>query len=210
MKCHVLIASLVFVFAGQSFAAPLDFTGKQGFPDLGFTSGVSSSFTDGVGSNGLSITGGPGLLVYAPDENAANQVNTGGSLALSSTIDEAGELTGGTMTITDLSGLVGGSPGTVLLEVDLDCVSFSGSALDKTIRLTGTVSGGHLENDFGGDGAAIGIIYGPADSNYDGDLNGNFGASTGSLDAFVLVPEPATLTLVGMMGLGWMRRRRNR
>ena len=229
MKTFVFTLTAVGITASQTLAAPLGLT--QSAPDLSASQFLQYSYdstTDlfEISSSSIAVPNAP-MSNYsaAPGDPINNEVGFV-DFSLSATIDEFGNLSSGTFSITNITGFfpyLGAADGEVLLAGTLNDFGYefigSGNAIfEFTGESNFGPSGGKLVSNDGINpltddflNAMVGIIYATPSEAI--DFTTSFGSTqtSGTIDTFFLIPEP-TSALVGACGLIGLatRRRRNR
>jgi len=189
----------VLAMTGISAATPLNLT--LGLPDVtsGFLSVGYSTATHQLTAGGYAFSleingvGGPDYSISA------------GSFSLSATVDQAGGLNGGTFSIGGTISGIGATTGTLLMG-NISSFGFANAPGGEIFEFTATVTGGDLAALYG---PSTGIILDAYDSGFNGTFLGSF-ANTGFgvSDTAPVVPEPATLLLALIGGIGLAARRR--
>ena len=213
LKTLAVIGTLLVLANSQSQArpAPTNITLTEGWPDLaGGTmdvtyNAVSGAFVASGWTMDYNISDGNG----GPTDVGVSVTD---SYILSATINNSGVLTGGTLTI---NGAVGdGDTSVTLLTANLVTGSAGtafgyGDGNNNIFQFRFTVTGGTLENDFGGAGTAGGVILdawfasNPGNQPFTGSFNNNAGTpgdGNGDINSFT-VPEPTTAGCF-LLGLG--------
>lgn len=148
------------------------------------------------------------------DGSVPAEAIAGGTFDLSATIDDAGNLVGGTIAIGGTVASLGFNSGT-LLTGTLTAFGFPDAGGDP-FEFLFDVTGGDAAALYGGGSVPAGVIL--SGTGFDGDFGSNFdnlssGTGTGTAVANVgTVPVPAALWLFGsgLLGLTGLARRRDR
>ena len=207
-----ILCSVVFVVGGVSQAAPL---GLVLNPNPDFTANfVDLSYVANNSPNNFNATG----FIVALDDDGVGPlldpfVYNYGDFSLSASITTAGALTGGTLSISgNFSNTIGLSG--VLLTGNLTAFGFIDGAFSEIFEFSYAVTGGLMATSqyFGVPGTPGGVIYDTQENVFNGLFTSNFsssGFSSGNVDV-APIPEPATLSLVVLTGLGLVRPLRRR
>lgn len=171
------------------------------------TPDIVSGFIDVTYSAATSTFGANGFAEELDDDGSIPaEAITNGTFNLDATIDAAGSLAGGSLTIGGTVATLGFNSGT-LLTGDLTAFGFEPAGGDP-LEFTFDVTGGDAAALYGGVGAVGGVIMGATDFGGSFDVDWS---NTGSGVANVApVPLPAALWLfgAGLMGLIGVGRRR--
>ncbi len=166
-------------------------------PDIvsGFISVSFDAATDALIASGtafeLDLDGGAPLPI------------TGGTFDLNASINDAGEVGGGDLSI---GGMVGGFSGPSLLTGSLLDFGFADGG-GMILEFLFTVEGGDLATEYGGVGAQFGVIMDLGD-NYSGDWTQDLDVIASAVADAAPIPAPAGLALLGVAGVLGRRRRR--
>ena len=207
-----ILCSVVLVVGGVSQAAPL---GLVLNPNPDFTANfVDLSYVANNSPNNFNATG----FIVALDDDGVGPlldpfVYNYGDFSLSASITTAGALTGGTLSISgNFSNTIGLSG--VLLTGNLTAFGFIDGAFSEIFEFSYAVTGGLMATSqyFGVPGTPGGVIYDTQENVFNGLFTSNFsssGFSSGNVDV-APIPEPATLSLLVLTGLGLVRPLRRR
>lgn len=166
-------------------------------PDL--ASGFLTSTYD-AGPGFLTIDGF--ALEFDDDGSIPANLITGGVFNLDAVIDDSGEATAGSLAI--LGNVDGFGPDLLRGNlVDFGFIDGGGQILEFLFEVTG----GELDELYGGEGALFGVILDVNDVGYSGDWTESFALSNGVADT---APIPATGVLAVFAGLAFARGRRDR
>ncbi len=206
LKLVIMLTALVLTTLG---AAPAGATSLNltldPIPDIFLNNiGVTyNSVADTFSASGYALT-----LTYG---SAITELITGGIFSLSATINDSGALSGGTLAIggTTSSFHTSGA----LLTGNLSAFGFN--TADDPFEFLFTITGGDAANLYGGNGATGGLIlselyFDPDASPFQGNFSMDWQGQYGVADVKAApVPEPATMTLlgIGLIGLTGLRRK---
>jgi hypothetical protein len=170
-----------------------------------------AGFTDvtyDAGSNDFWATG---FALEFDDGTGPAEAIFDGSFSITASIDEAGVPGGGTL---DIGGLVTGFGPSLLTGMLLD-FGFDGGG-GTLLEFLFEVTGGDLAPQYGGVGAAVGVLLDMGGGGYSGNfledfdnlLGGLPGTGMGVADTGRVIPGPSAIALLVTAAAG--RRRRNR
>ncbi len=178
------------------------------FPD------VFSAFIDVTYDSGLKEFEAKGFAMTFDDNGDPAKDITSGDFNITAAIDNAGKLSGGTLTI--LGDVLGFGP--TLLTADIVDFGFMDAPGGDLFNFLFITTGGDLAvPHFGGVGSTIGVTLDADGSDFDGFFTGDFdnlvngvpGTGTGFGDTGVQVPAPGAV-LLGMLGLSLAAAQRRR
>ncbi len=200
----------ILLFSSVTWAAPLDLASSP--PDIlaGFIDVMYEPATEQFSASGFSAS-----FDIDGSANPAPQLDDGnGIYTIDATINGAGELVSGTVSIGGTFSPLSYSSGTLLTGVLTD---FGFSATDQPLEFTFDVTGGDAAGLYGGIGSEGGIILSLVDG-FDGTwgiyFDNNYGMGMSGFgsavsDNFAMVPIPGALWLLGsgLIGLIGLRRK---
>ncbi len=214
MKTLVAVAIAVSAFAAPAAEAALDLNAIRTFPDL---TALGVQLSHDTSTDTLdAVTAGVNFLQLDSDGVSGTDADAIGVFDLTATINNAGVLSGGSLTITQngagvVTPIDAGPYPVTLLTATLTQFDFT-TAADTDLEFLATVTGGSQAALFGGNGASIGILLNP-----DGlDLPdvSPFGSDIATRDVaanvFAVIPTPATAALLGPLAALALLRRRTR
>ena len=205
MRCRTIVGAAVAVAACSG-------SGHAGFIPLAFLDApdVMAGFTDvtyDAGSNAFLATG---FALEFDDGTGPAGTIFDGSFSITASIDAGGAAGGGTL---DIGGLVSGFGLSLLTGTLLDFGfdDAGGTLLEFLFQVTG----GDLAPQYGGVGAAVGVILDMGGGGYSGNFLEDFdnligglpGTGAGVADTGRLIPGPSAIALLGMAAA--RRRRRD-
>ena len=171
------------------------------------TPDIVSGFIDVTYSAATSTFGANGFAEELDDDGSIPaEAIADGTFNLDATIDAAGSLAGGSLTIGGTVASLGFNSGT-LLTGDLTAFGFEPAGGDP-LEFTFDVSGGDAATLYGGAGAIGGVIL--SATGFTGDFTSDFVGTGSAVSDVAPVPLPAALWLfgTGLVGLIGVGRRR--
>ncbi len=203
-----LMAAAILVFASGAKAASLNLI--QQFPDIASTN-ILTTYAPG-GANNFLAAGS--AVVYNDGVNPSSVILPTLGLPnwnISATIDNAGNASAGSLSITGLLAppVAGqGGPTNTLLTGTLSAFGFPGGGGGDPLEFLFTVTGGDLAALMG---TPVGVILNG--TGFSGSFDTAFTGSSGTADTFAVpIPGAAWLFgsgLLGLLGVGrWRRHRR--
>ncbi len=204
----------ILLMAGVVQAAPLNLT--MMLPDLNSSVDITTTYDATIDAFSVTAT----LNQYTEGDGttrpAVGPASGGVSVTLDAEIDQNGNLVGGTLVIQGR--VINNPPPGIFLEgtlltATLTDFGFSGTGSQTLFEFLGTPAEvesetGLLNNEFS---PTIGVILRPGNSttfvDFTSDFSGNDSDGSATMDTFK-VPEPASLTIFGLMALAGRRRRK--
>jgi hypothetical protein len=206
MRCSTFVGAAAAVVACSG-------SGHADFIPLGLLDApdVMAGFTDvtyDAGSNAFSATG---FALDFDDGIGPSEAIFDGSFSITASIDEAGAPGGGTL---DIGGLLTGFGPSLLTGTLLDFGFDDGGG--TLLEFVFQVTGGDLAPQYGGVGAAVGVILDMVGGGYSGSFLQDFdnlfgglpGTGVGVADTGRLIPGPSAIALLTIAAT--RRRRRDR
>ncbi|MCC6320758.1 MAG: hypothetical protein IT438_04900 [Phycisphaerales bacterium] len=192
--------ALLTSVSAPALAAPLNLNLAR--PDItsGFISVTYNATTDVLQATGTAIA------IDFDGVNPPDHAITAGTFTLTASVNSAGSLVGGTLTIGGtIPALGAGAP---LLTANLTSFGFSSSPLTQIFEFTGSVTGGSQAAAFGPSMGTILFLGGGFNGTFNSNFNnGNFFGQAAADTARIPAPG-AGAAAIGLLGLAARRRRR--